>query len=158
VLLKKNIFVYLFVNIFVPFVYFEEKHSFYRINDKFTKLFNTIEVSNNHSNNKLNKTLNLKNKSETETKESLSKEDSEPNINTYNKISGTKYKAIINGNKLNTNISDECDCKCNCSCGLLNTHEEFLHLYTFDDEDDPDMDVDDTEELEQIQKPYKCIY
>jgi hypothetical protein len=126
------------------------------MNDKFTKLFNTIEVSNNHSNNNLNKTLNPKSKSETETKESLAKEDSEPNI--YNKISGTKFKAIINGNKLNNNISDKCDCKCNCSCGLLNAHEESLHLYTFDEEDDPDMDVDDIEELEQIQKPYKCIY
>jgi len=115
-------------------------------------------MSNNHLNGTLqqsNKTLTPVKKSENELKGSQTKKIDDQII--YLNINGTKYTAIIHGNKLN-NLNNMCNCKCNCSYGPHDSSEELVHLYAFDDDyEDPDMNVDDIDELEQIEKPYKCI-
>ena len=47
----------------------------------------------------------------------------------------------------------ECQCVCGDPYAKAN---QLINDYVLKDSEDPDMDIDDNEELEKLQKPYKC--
>lgn len=47
----------------------------------------------------------------------------------------------------------ECQCSCDDPYKKAN---QLISDFVLNDIEDPDMDIDDNEELEKLQKPYKC--
>lgn len=47
------------------------------------------------------------------------------------------------------------ECQCTCDNAYVKANQ-LINEFVLNDNEDPDMDIDDNEELEKLQKPYKC--
>ena len=46
--------------------------------------------------------------------------------------------------------------ECQCVCDPYLKANQLINDFVLNDNEDPDMDIDDNDELEKLQKPYKC--